>query len=192
MAENSENNAVDNQGTEDGGQGESPETLTFTQEEFDSMLNDHVSKAVETAKGDWDKEKQVEITKAQELAQMSEKDRQEAEERARIDKLNAREQELNMREYKYTAKAELENMGMSDQFVDMVLSDNPETTKNNINALKSAFDKEVEIAVKERLKGSTPNVGGGGGALTKSQIMAVKDPTERQRLIGENLNLFGK
>ena len=33
---------------------------------------------------------------------------------------------------------------------------------------------------------------GGGGNTTMKDIMKIKDPVERQRMIGQNLNLFGK
>jgi hypothetical protein len=34
--------------------------------------------------------------------------------------------------------------------------------------------------------------GGTGGTTTLKDIMKIKDPVERQRMIGQNLNLFGK
>lgn len=34
--------------------------------------------------------------------------------------------------------------------------------------------------------------GNGGGTTTLKDIMKIKDPVERQRMIGQNLNLFGK
>ena len=41
--------------------------------------------------------------------------------------------------------------------------------------------------------GSKGNNGNGGGSTTTlKDIMKIKDPVERQRMIGQNLNLFGK
>lgn len=39
-----------------------------------------------------------------------------------------------------------------------------------------------------------PNKGGnpGGGTLTMKDIRAIKDPVERQKMIGQNLHLFGR
>lgn len=39
-----------------------------------------------------------------------------------------------------------------------------------------------------------PNGGhnGAGGTLTKNDVMKIKDPVERQKVIGQNLHLFGK
>ena len=33
---------------------------------------------------------------------------------------------------------------------------------------------------------------GGGGTITKADIMKIKDPVERQRQIGQNMHLFGR
>lgn len=141
-----------------------PETLTLTQRELDSLVDKRTSKALETAKGKWQEkweaETQAKVSKAEELAKMNAAERKAAEDKAKLDALNKREQELNMREYRYEAKAQLEEQGLPEKFVDMVLSDDAETTKNNITSLKAEFDKSIEAAVNERLKGSTPSAGG--------------------------------
>lgn len=133
---------------------------SFTQSELDSLLDKHAAKALETAREKWEAEKQEEISKAEQLAKMSAAERKEAEDKAKLEALNKREQELNMREYRYEAKHQLEEVGLPDTMVDMVLSDNAETTKNNITALKELVDKHVEATVNERLKGSEPKAGG--------------------------------
>lgn len=133
---------------------------SFTQSELDSLLDKHAAKDLETAREKWEAEKQEEISKAEQLAKMSAAERKEAEDKAKLEALNKREQELNMREYRYEAKHQLEEVGLPDTMVDMVLSDNAETTKNNITALKELVDKHVEATVNERLKGSEPKAGG--------------------------------
>ena len=47
-------------------------------------------------------------------------------------------------------------------------------------------------AVKDALKGKHPKAGNGGDKppMTKEQILAVKNPSERQKLIAENITLF--
>lgn len=132
----------------------------FTQSELDSMLDKHTAKALETAREKWEAEKQEEISKAEQLAKMSAAERKEAEDKAKLEALNKREQELNMREYRYEAKHQLEEVGLPDTLVDLVLSEDAETTKNNINSLKDLVDKHVEATVNERLKGSEPKAGG--------------------------------
>lgn len=164
--------------------------LTFTPKEFDSEVDKRIANALQTAKSKWDEEKQEEISNAEKLAKMSAAERKEAEDNAKQETLDKREKELNMREYRYEAKHQLEENGLPDSFVDMVLSEDAETTKNNIGAIKAEFDKAIEAAVNEKLKGNNPKAGGRTGALTKGEILKVADTVERQRLIAENINLF--
>lgn len=136
------------------------EKLTFTPKEFDSEVDKRIANALQTAKAKWDEEKQTEISNAEKLAKMSAAERKEAEDKAKQETLDKREKELNMREYRYEAKHQLEENGLPDSFVDMVLSEDAETTKNNIGAIKTEFDKAIEAAVNEKLKGATPKTGG--------------------------------
>lgn len=136
---------------------EEQEAISFAnQSEFDSVVDKRISKALETAKSKWEAEKEAAISEAEKLAKMNAAERKEAEEQARIAGIEKREKELNMREYRFVAKSQLEENDLPADFVDMVLSDDAETTKSNITALKTAFDKAIEAKVQESLKGSTP------------------------------------
>lgn len=132
------------------------------------------------------------VTKAEKLAQMSEKERAEVEENDRIKALDEKEKELNLREYRYQAKHELETIDLSDKFVDMVLSEDVEQTNKNILALKAEIDKEVERKVTERLKGKPTQTGVGPSSLTKAEITRIENQAERQKAIAENMHLFKK
>lgn len=136
---------------------EGQEAISFAnQSEFDSVVDKRISKALETARTKWEADKEAAVSEAEKLAKMNAAERKEAEEQARIATLEKREKELNMREYRYEAKTQLEENSLPTEFVDMVISDDAETTKSNITALKTAFDKAVEAKVQESLKGSTP------------------------------------
>ena len=60
----------------------------------------------------------------------------------------------------------------------------------------SAFvDEQSEKAKQQAARITTPGTGrstGGTGIMTKDDIMKIKDPSERQAAIAQNLNLFGK
>ena len=72
----------------------------------------------------------------------------------------------------------------------MVTTDAAET-KSAVDSFTKLFKDAVEAAVKERLKGETPRKGTGGTvAMTKEQIMAIKDPELRQKKMLENKSLF--
>lgn len=60
----------------------------------------------------------------------------------------------------------------------------------------SAFvDEQSEKAKQQAARFTTPGTGktpGGHGTMTKKDIYAIKDPSERQAAIAENLGLFGQ
>lgn len=60
----------------------------------------------------------------------------------------------------------------------------------------SAFvDEQQQKAQQQAARFTTPGTGktpGGHGTMTKKDIYAIKDPSERQAAIAENLGLFGK
>ena len=65
--------------------------------------------------------------------------------------------------------------------------------EKELNAFTKFFKDAVQDAIKTKYKGEPPKKGTGGKSnLTKDQIMSVKDPIERQKLIAENMELFQK
>lgn len=82
-----------------------------------------------------------------------------------------------------------DDINISDRLLESLVKDDAESTKSAVEEFASLFRAEVGKAVKEALKGEEPKAGG-SSTLTKEQILAVKDRTERQRLIRDNMNLF--
>lgn len=146
--------------------------VTMTPEEFEAAKQEaaekeaerRVAKVLSKKQAEWQEDKDKELEEARseaaKLAKMSADERIKAESEKRQSDIEKREKELNMREYRYEAKHQLEENGLPDTFVDMVLSEDAETTKNNIGAIKAEFDKAIEAAVNEKLKGTTPKTGG--------------------------------
>ena len=64
--------------------------------------------------------------------------------------------------------------------------------KEAVEAFSTMYKEAVQKAVKDALKGKPPKAGNGGDkpSMTKEQILAVKNPSERQKLIAENITLF--
>lgn len=61
--------------------------------------------------------------------------------------------------------------------------------KEALEALKAA---KPFLAHQQQPSGAWGQKQGNGAPLTKEQILAIKDPTKRQKAIAENLGLFGK
>lgn len=84
-----------------------------------------------------------------------------------------------------------EEINVPDEIIMNLVSDDAEKTKESVEAFAKVFKEAVQSAVKEALKGAPPKTGtGGSGSITKEQINAIKDPTERQRMIAENIQLY--
>lgn len=84
------------------------------------------------------------------------------------------------------------NISVSDDLIEMLISDDAEKTKSSVDSFINAFQSEVEKAVKDALKGNPPKKTSEPASITKEQIMKVKDPLERQKLISEHMDLFQK
>lgn len=84
------------------------------------------------------------------------------------------------------------NISVSDDLIEMLISDDAEKTKSSVDSFINAFQSAVEKAVKDALKGNPPKKTSEPAFITKEQIMKVKDPLERQKLIAEHMDLFQK
>ena len=100
---------------------------------------------------------------------------------------------------KALVKKALENAGANPAAIDLLLNAiDLETVETDGNKLKNAADvlkpiKEAHAGLfgSIKQKGTDPlNPLGGGGAKSRDEIMKIKDATERQKGIAENLSAF--
>ncbi|WP_249274510.1 DUF4355 domain-containing protein [Candidatus Enterococcus clewellii] len=159
-----------------------------------TFSRDDVAKMMSAEKAKWEKdqEQRIETAKneAARLAKLSKDEREKEEEKSRLADIEKREAALRLGELRIETITQLEKSGVPVDFCDMVLTDDAEQIKTNIAAVKKTFDAAVEKKVDERLKQSTPRIASSSSGMTKAEIMAVKDSSERQKLIAENRNLF--
>lgn len=163
------------------------------QAEFDRRVQKAVNTAVTNAQAKWKALTDDKLSEAEKLAQMTKEEKAEY----KANKLEKELEELrhqNARtEMAKTARKMLadEEVSIPDELLSHLVTDNAEDTKTAVEAFTKLYKAAVHAAVKDALKGKAPKAGTGGkGTMTKEQILAVKNPTERQRLIAENLNLF--
>lgn len=172
--ENLEPNIEPNGGTEptppEGGQeggavgGETPKT--YTAEELQTETEKRVNEALKTANAKTEAafEKKLEDAKAQweKEAKMTAAERAKAaEDKARADFENEKaafaHEKLISR-----AQGQLIKNGLPEDIAELITASDATEEKigEGIAALKSAFDKAVEAAVEEKLKGNPPAIGG--------------------------------
>lgn len=143
------------------------EDKTYTQEELDKLLQAEtdrkVSKALETSRAKWEaeyKEKlEAEKSQAEELASMTAEERARAEfEKEKAEWLKEKAT-FEKERLKLEATKILDAEGLPISFVDYVLTDSAEGVKENIKVFKEQWNKELDEAITERLKGKAPASG---------------------------------
>ena len=161
---------------------------TFTQADVDRIVQERLDRERKAQE-----EKQAEAAK---LAAMNEKERTEYQIKQLTEELNAYKAKENRAAMAKEARAMLSEKGLSgisdDIIARLIVENNAEATKENVETFATMFGTAVDEAVKAKLKGSTPKTGQTSSTLTQEQIFAVKDRKERQRLIRENMNIFQK
>lgn len=162
------------------------DNLKYSDKDLDEILSKKFAK--------WQEKKQKEVDEAKKLAEMDAAQRAEYERNKLQEELNKLKKKDALFEMTKTARKMLQDKGInaSEDLLSVLVTTDADKTKAAIDSFSTAFSKAVEDAVKERLKGNPPHKGSGTPAkMTKDQIMDIKDPVERQRLINENRDLFG-
>lgn len=193
-------------GTGDGGgsgtgAGSGEESLSFddflrlegNQAEFDRRVQKATQTAVTNAQQKWKTLNDDMASEAEKLAQMTKEEQAEYKNRKLQKELDAYKKREALSEMSKTARKMLadEEINISDELLSHLVSDSADDTKKAVESFAKMYKAAVQTAVKEALKGNPPSVGTGSKSqMTKEQIMAVKNPSERQRLIAENITLF--
>lgn len=140
---------------------------------------------------DWQKKQQKAVDEAKKLAEMNAQQKAEYERDQLQKELDNLKKTNTLGEMGKTARKMLSEDGLNvpDDLVSMIIAEDAETTKNNVQAFSKLFKSAIQDAVKDTLKGKVPGTGS-TSTITKEEIMKVKDRVERQRLIAEHMDLF--
>ena len=162
----------------------------YTDEDVDRIINQKFAQKF----SEWEKKQSKAKDEAEKLAGMN----AEQKEKYENEQLKKQVQELLRKDalgkMATVARGMLgeKNISVSDDHNEMLISDDAEKTKSSVDSFITAFQSAVEKAVKDALKGNPPKKTSEPASITKEQIMKVKDPLERQKLINEHMDLFQK
>ena len=183
----------------DNGDGASDEPLSFdgflakegNQAEYDKRVNKAINSALKKAESKWKALHDENISEAEKLSQMNADERKDYEITKLKNQIADYERKDAVAGLTKTARQMLSESGLNipDALLMNLVADDAESTKASVDAFAKMYKDAVQSAVKEALKGSDPK-GGAGNKITREQIEAVKNPTERRKLIAENLELF--
>ena len=163
------------------------------QAEFDRRVQKAIDTAVSNAQKKWKDLHDDKLSEAEKLAKMTNEEKAAYRMSQMEKELNAFKEKDTLAEMSKTARKMLseEDITIPDELLAHLVSTDAEDTKNTVQVFAKLFKDAVQEAIKTKYKGNPPKKGTGGkGSMTKDQIMAVKNPTERQKLIAEHMELF--
>lgn len=152
-----------------------------------------VDKIINRKFAEWEKKQQAKVDEATKLAEMNAQEKAEYKASQLEAELNKLKEKDTLAEMSKTARKMLseEDINIPDELLSHLVSTDAEDTKNTVQAFAKLFKDAVQDAVKDKLKGNPPKRGTGGkGTVTREQILAIKNPSERQRMIAEHMELF--
>lgn len=159
----------------------------YTEEDLDRIIGRKFA--------EWNKKKEKEQKakdEAQRLQNMSDEEKRNHQMQTMQEELNTLKNEKALNEMAKTARGILsaKHINVSDDLISNLISTDADATKRAVDSFAEAFEKAVQSAVTEKLKGKAPVAGSTGKTITKEEIMKVQNPRERQKLIAEHLDLF--
>ena len=156
----------------------------YSDEEVNAILSKKFAK--------WTAQKEKELDEAQKLAEMDAQQKAEYE-RDKLEKeLAELKRENTLNAMGKTARTMLSEQGvhLSDALVSILVTEEAESTKTNVDNFVQLFKEAVDAAVNEKLKSGTPKRMAGGKAMTRDEILNIADAAARRKAIQENLELF--
>lgn len=160
--------------------------------------DDDVDKIIRDKKAKWQKqqdEKIKELEEARKLEKMNEDEKMRYE----LDKYKRELEEYKQRENQSAMAKVAKNMlveegfNISDDLVNNLITDEAETTKENVKDFAGMLKDLVEKEVNERLKGKSPEVKKTGVKSSQSQrseILGIKDAVKRREAMLNHPELF--
>lgn len=145
---------------------------TFTQEDVDRIIQERLTREKANHEREVREQIEKERREARRLAELSADEREKEVLKQREQELADRELKLQMKELELDTVDRLSEEGLPIQFKSFVMQEDADTTNENIKLFKAEWQKAIDAAVNEKLKGETP---GKGGSIRKTKDTKVED-----------------
>lgn len=180
-------NDGDDSSDDDDDKGGEPEKK-YTDADIDKIVKERLARERKAAEKK--ARQQAEAEKLRNMTAAEKRDAEFEEMKARLATLEAEKNQASMLS---TASDILKDAGInvSSKLVGHLIAETADETKANVDEFVKLYNDAVNKGVKAAMKasGSSPKKGG-TSTLTREEIMKVKNPVERQKLIKDNMQLF--
>ena len=165
--EGSGNDTADTKGDE--------EKAAEAEAKLQKKIDDAVARAQKKWETEYKKKAEAEKKEAERLSKLSDDERRKAELETSRRELEAKEQELQRKELKLEMVKVLAERKIPVEFMDYFITDDSESTLKRITDFEKAYNKAIEDAVTEKLKGKPPTAGGNNGKTGNNPAVSVKN-----------------
>lgn len=160
------------------------------QAEFDRRVQQAVSTAVSEAQEKWQLLTDDKLSEAEKLAKMTKEEKARYLQKKKEKELTDREAAVTRKELMAEAKNTLAEKKLPVELAEVLNYTDAEACKSSIAAVEKAFQKAVETAVDERLKGGEPPRRAPEGNLPTKEQYAKMGYAERLKLKTETPELY--
>jgi hypothetical protein len=156
------------------------------QKKIEAESDRKLAKALEKKQKEWEEQLDQRIADAkkdaEQYAKMTQKEREDAEYKKRLEALDKRERELNTKQLRSEVETDLKDEGLPAAFAESLikLEDNEEI-KEAVSSIKKEFDTAVNNAVKEKLRQDPPETG--GSKINNSSHTTKAEMARKNRII---------
>lgn len=157
-----------------GGEGDNPPSFDDflktggNQAEFDRRVQKAVNTAVTKAQEKWQALADDKLSEAEKLAKMTKEEKAQYMQQKREKELTDREAAITRKELMAEAKNTLASDGLPQELAEVLDYSDADTCKKSMEKVKEVFQRAVETAVEEKLKGGKPPKKATGGDAQKA------------------------
>ena len=138
------------------------------QAEFDRRVQKAVNTAVTKAQEKWQALTDDKLSEAEKLAKMTKEEKAQYMQQKREKELTDREAAITRKELMAEAKNTLASDGLPQELAEVLDYSDADTCKKSMEKVKEVFQRAVETAVEEKLKGGKPPKKAPGGDAQKA------------------------
>lgn len=138
------------------------------QAEFDRRVQKAVNTAVTKAQEKWQALADDKLSEAEKLAKMTKEEKAQYMQQKREKELTDREAAITRKELMAEAKNTLASDGLPQELAEVLNYLDADTCKKSMEKVKEVFQRAVETAVEEKLKGGKPPKKASGGDAQKA------------------------
>lgn len=126
------------------------------QAEFDRRVQKAIDTAVTNAQEKWQALTDDKLSEAERLAKMTKEEKEQYQRKKKEKELSDREAAITRKELMAEAKNTLASDGLPQELAEVLNYTDADSCKKSMEKVKAVFQKAVETAVEEKLKGGKP------------------------------------